>query len=465
MSSRSSAINPAAAVHAPITLREKLAYGCGDMAANLFYQVFNLYLLFYYTDIVGFPAATIGTMFLITRFIDAFKNPFMGLLADRTNTRWGKFRPYLLWGAVPYGIAGYLVFLNPDFSPTGRLVYAYASYLFVTLAYAVVNVPYGALMGVMSPVSKERTALASYRFTFAFGGGLLVTSTLLPLKNWLGAGDDLLGYRLTMALFAVLAIVLIGCTFAFTRERVQSTPEARPASVGADLRALLRNRPWLVLFAVAVGTLSMVAIRNASTIYYFKYYVGDESKSTFMLSLGMVAQLVGCLLARPLLRLGSKDTILKLLLAAVAPLLALQFFLPPDSYDAVLVLHGLVSLLMGPTAVIVWSMYADTADYGERQNGRRTTGLIFAAANFANGVGLALGGALGGWMLTAYGFVANAVQTETSLLGIRLMFGLVPAGFAVFSVLALLFYPLSDSRVAEISAELEQQKANTKTTT
>ncbi len=438
-----------------ITRREKLAYGCGDMASNLFYQVFNMFLLYYYTDVVGLAAASVGTMFLVTRFVDAFKSPLVGLLADRTTTRWGKFRPYLLWGAIPYGIAGYLVFLNPAFSVGGKLVYAYVSYLVVTMAYAIVNVPYAALMGVMSSDSSERTSLASYRFAFAFSGGLIVTSTLLPLKNLLGQGNDLTGYRLTIGIFAVLAVALLWCTFRFTRERVQPTKEDK-GSVGGDIRSLVKNRPWLILFVVAVGTLSMVAVRNAATIYYLKYYMGSEGKASWCLTIGMLGQLIGCLLTRSVLRLGSKEKVLRVLIAMVVPLLAAMYWLPSHAFGAVLVLQFLVALLMGPKPVIVWSMYADAADYGEWKFGRRTTGLVFAAANFANGIGLALGGALGGWMLSSVGFLANSAQTPEALVGIRLMFSVIPAGLAAISFAALFWYPLSDERVRTISKNLRR---------
>ncbi len=441
---------------APLSRLEKLAYGCGDMASNLFYQVFNMFLLYYYTDVVGLAAASVGTMFLITRFVDAFKSPLMGLLADRTQTRWGKFRPYLLWGAVPYGIAGYLVFLNPDFSHDGKVIYAYASYILVTVAYAVVNVPYAALMGVMSSDSAERTSLSSFRFAFAFGGGLIVTSSLLPLKNLLGHGDDLAGYRLTIAIFAVLAVVLLWCTFRFTKERVQPLPAAN-VSIAGDFGMLVKSKPWLVLFVVAVGTLSMTAVRNAGTLYYFKYYMGGEGKAGWFLTTGMLGQLIGCLLSPLVLRYGSRERVLRVLLALVVPLLAVMFWLPPNAFIAAMVLQFIVSLLMGPKPVIVWSMYADVADFGEWKFRRRATGLIFAAANFANGIGLALGGAMGGWMLHYIGFVANQVQTPGALLGIRLMVSVIPAALAAMSFLALFWYPLSDASVRTISWVLKRR--------
>lgn len=447
---------PATAESLPF--REKLAYGLGDTAANFFYHLFNLFLLYYYTDIVGLPAASVGSMFLLTRIVDAVKNPLMGVIADRTQSRWGKFRPYILFGAIPYGICGYLMFLNPAFGPGGKLAYAYITFTLVTIAYAVVNVPYSALMGVMSPLSSERTSLASFRFFFAFAGGLVISSCVIPMKNFLGQGDEAAGFRLTAAVLAVGAVLLLLCTFAFTRERV-APPPGQDRSLGPDLKALLRNTPWMMLFLVAVGSLTLFAVRNAATIYYFKYVVGSEGQAAFFMTLGMVGQIVGCACTPLLLRHTSRKKLLVLLFLGLAPLLGAFYFVPPTAIWLMAVLHFGISFLIGPKPVITWSMYADTADYAEWKFGRRCTALIFSAVNFANGLGLALGGAVSGWMLNASGFVANAAQSGSSLHGIRLMFTLFPAALAVFSAVAASFYPLSEDRVALIERELAARKA------
>ncbi len=440
-----------------LSFREKLAYGLGDTASNFFFQVFNLFLLYYYTDIVGLPAAAVGTMFFITRIIDAVKNPIMGLIADRTRSRWGKFRPYLLFGAIPFGLAGYLVFLNPQFGPTGKLVYAYCSFMLVTLAYAAINIPYSALMGVMSPSSAERTSLSSIRFVCAFGGGLAISSLVIPLKNALGHGDDALGFKLTMALFAAASVALFLFPFVSTKERV-SPPPGQDSSLRADLKALLSNRPWVVLFFVAIASLAQVAIRNACAIYFFKYYVGSESRAALYLTSGMLALIAGTACTKLFLKLTSRKKLL-IILSTTSALRAVPFFfLPPTAFGWMLALNILGGFLGGPVPAIVWSLYADTADYGEWLFGRRTTALIFAASNFANNLGLAFGGALGGWLLDAFGFVPNVVQTTQTLLGIRLMFTLIPAGFSLLGVIGILFYPLDDEQVCCVERDLAARK-------
>jgi GPH family glycoside/pentoside/hexuronide:cation symporter len=192
----------------PLKFQEKLGYGIGDTASNFFFQVFNLFLLYYYTDMFGLAPAAVGTMFLVTKVVDAISDPVMGLIADRTNSRWGKFRPYLLWAAIPYGLCGYAMFVSPDFSATGKLIYAYATYTLMMLAYTAINVPYSALMGVISPSSMERTKVASYRFICAFSAGWVIATFVTPLKNLLGGGSEETGFRLTMMIFAVISILL-----------------------------------------------------------------------------------------------------------------------------------------------------------------------------------------------------------------------------------------------------------------
>ena len=283
------------------TLRftEKLGYGLGDTASNFFFQVFNIFLLYYYTDIFGLSAAAVGTMFLVTKIVDAVSDPMMGLIADRTSTRWGKFRPYLLWVAIPYGLCGYAMFANPDLSYNGKLVYAYVTYTLMMLAYTAINVPYSALMGVISPLSTERTKVAAYRFVCAFAAAWLIGTFVTPLKNTLGGGDEALGFQLTMIIFAVLSVALFWISFITTKERVAPLQESR--NIRADLKQLVRNGPWLALFIAAIFTLMNVAVRNGSLLYYFKYYVGDDGtrlflifdKTAIFMSLGLLAMIVG----------------------------------------------------------------------------------------------------------------------------------------------------------------------------
>ena len=441
-----------------ITSREKLAYGLGDTASNFFFHTFNLFLLYYYTDVIGLPAAAVGTMFLVTRLFDAFADPIMGLVADRTNSRWGKFRPYLLWGALPYGVIGYAIFANPQLSQNGKLVYAYATYTLMMLAYTVVNIPYSAMMGVMSASSEERTSLSSYRFFCAFAGQLAIGAMVLPLVKSLGHGNEAAGFARTIAIFAAVSVGMFLFTFWQTRERVSVTADTQ-ASVRTDLGFLMRNRPWVILFFGAILTLLNVSVRNGAVMFYFKYHVGNENGAPLFWTLGSIALIVGVASTNWLTRFIDKRRLLIILTWTNALTLAGFYFVDPHQS---LVLHGLnvVScLLAGPTPAIVWSMYADCADYGEWRFGRRTTGLIFSASLFAVKVGITLGGALGGWLLAAYGFVANTPQGPGALHGILLMFSLIPAGFAALVGFAMMLYPIENAQLEQIEAELSVRRA------
>jgi glycoside/pentoside/hexuronide:cation symporter, GPH family len=445
---------------------EKFGYGLGDTASNFFFQTFNLFLLYYYTDIFGLGPAAVGTMFLFTRVLDAVTDPAMGLIADRTRTRFGKFRPYLLWMAVPYGVLGYLMFANPDLSPTGKLVYAYVTYSSMMLAYTAINIPYGALMGVMSPSSVDRTALSTYRFVCAFGGAFLISSMVTPLKNLLGGADEATGFRWTMAIFAVASVALFLFCFATTRERVVVRDEGR-TDLRHDLSLLFRNRAWLALGAAALFTLTNVAVRNGVIVYYLKYYVQVGSEPVFLifdhvalfLTSGALAMIVGVALTPLINRRWDKRRLMIVLSTLNALTMAAFFFLRPDQLVAMYVINLIGTLLAGPTPALVWSMYADTADYGEWKFRRRTTALIFSAAQFAQKMGLALGVAIAGWVLGWSGFVANVAQNEGTLTAIRWLFSLAPAVFALLNVAALVWYPLTDRTVRQIEQELAARRA------
>ena len=443
-----------------LSFTEKLGYGLGDTASNFFFQTFNIFLLYYYTDVFGLSAAAVGTMFLVTKIVDAVSDPIMGVIADRTNSRWGKFRPYLLWAAIPYGVCGYLMFANPDFGNTGKLIYAYATYSLMMLAYTAINVPYSALMGVISPLSVERTKVASYRFICAFTAGWIIATFVTPLKNMLGGGNEALGFQLTMAIFAVASILLFWVTFATTKERV--APVQEKTDIRLDLKAVMRNGPWIVLFLAAVFTLMNVAIRGASLLYYFKYYVGDDGTRIFLIfdktavfmSLGLITMLIGISLTKTLCDYFEKRSLLITLTILNAITMAVFYVIPPDQYWLMVIFNCLGTLVIGPTPALVWSMYADTADYGEWKTGRRTTALIFSSLQFAQKLGLAVGAGLSGIILAMFGFVANEVQTESSLAGIRFLFSVMPAILALLGAAAIYFYRIDAKTIREFEQAL-----------
>ena len=449
------------------TLRfsEKLGYGLGDTASNFFFQVFNIFLLYYYTDVFGLSAAAVGTMFLVTKIIDAASDPVMGLIADRTNSRWGKFRPYLLWGAVPYGLCGYAMFAGPEFSETGKLIYAYATYTLMMLAYTAINVPYSALMGVISPSSLERTKVASYRFICAFAAAWLIGTFVTPLKNMLGGGDEALGFRLTMIIFAVLSVALFWITFATTKERV--APVQEKSDIRLDFRAMLSNKPWVALFAAAIFTLMNVAVRNGSLLYYFKYYVGDDGTRIFLIfdktavfmSLGLLTMIIGIALTKTLSERFEKRSLLIFLTILNAITMAAFYVTPPDQFWLMVAINCFGTFVIGPTPALVWSMYADTADYGEWKSGRRTTALVFSSLQFAQKLGLAVGAGLAGVILGLFGFVANEVQTPTAMAGIRFMFSVMPAILAVLGAAAIVFYRIDSKTISQVETELAERHA------
>ena len=444
-----------------LSFREKLGYGLGDSASNFFFQVFNIFLLYYYTDVFGLAPAAVGTMFLVTKIVDAVSDPVMGLIADRTKTRWGSFRPYILWVAPFYGLCGYLMFASPDLSDTGKLIYAYVTYTLMMLAYTAINVPYSSLMGVISPSSLERTKVASYRFVCAFLAAWVIGTFVGPLKNLLGGGDEELGFRLTMIIFAVISVLLFWVTFATTKERVPP-PIDRSTDVKKDLQALLSNGPWIALFVSAIAVLMNLAIRNGALLYYFKYYVGDDGTAIFLifdktaifLSLGLLAMVFGVMMTKTLSQRFEKRTLMIVLTVLNALTMAVFFFIPPEQYWLMVAVHCIGNVINGPTPALVWSMYADCADYGEWKTGRRTTGLVFSTVLFAQKMGLAVGAGLAGIILGLFGFVANEVQSDTALFGIRFMFSIIPAILAMVGAIAIMFYRIDRSTIKQMEADL-----------
>ncbi|MGI9202255.1 MAG: MFS transporter [Woeseiaceae bacterium] len=444
----------------PLNFKEKLGYGLGDAASNFFFVTFNIFLLYYYTDVFGITAAAVGTMFLVTKIIDAVSDPIMGLIADRTNTRWGKFRPYLLFAAIPYGLCGYAMFANPDLSDTGKLVYAYVTYSLMMLAYTAINVPYSALMGVISSSSIERTKVASYRFFCAFAAGWLIGTFVTPFKNILGGGDEALGFKLTMAIFAVVSVVFFWITFATTKERV--IPKPSKSNIREDLKVLLQNGPWKALFWTGIFTLINIAVRQGTQVYYFKYFVGDDGTPLFLIfdktavfiSTGLAAMMVGVVFARFLSEKFEKRSLLITLSVMNAVFMAIFFILPADAYGLMVLFNVLANLVAGPTPALVWSMYADCADYGEWKTGRRTTGLVFSGIQFSHKLGLAVGAGLAGLILSWFGFVANEVQSESAMFGIRFMFAIYPAIFALMGVAAIYFYKIDNETLLRMEKDL-----------
>ena len=444
-----------------LSVGEKIGYGLGDTASNLYWQVFTNFLLYFYTDVFGIAAAAAGTMMLVVRSWDTFLDPIVGILADRTRTRWGHYRPYLLWGALPIAILGVAMFTTPDFGPSGRLAYAYVTYSLMMLAYTFINIPYSALMGVISPSSTERTSVSSYRFVLAYGGLFTVQGATLFLVKYLGQGDARKGFQGVMVVYGVIAIALFLVTFFTTHERV--LPEAQGGStLRNDLRDLVRNRPWLWACAIGVFALLYISLRMGAILFYFKYYIGDESLAPGFMAAGTIGVIAGAALAGPIARLlGGKRRAYMILMTIASALTAAFYFIPRDRIVLIFACHIVISTLFAPTSPLLWSFYADTADYSEWKTGRRATGLVFSAASFSQKLGWTLGGALAGWVLAYYGFQANVAQSTGVQTGIRLMMSLFPAAAGFLSAGAVMFYALDDQLVATIERELKQRRGET----
>ncbi|HTV25134.1 MAG TPA: MFS transporter [Polyangiaceae bacterium] len=448
-------------------LSEYVGYALGDTASNLFFQTFNIFLTYYYVDVWALAASSVSWMMLMVRFWDSVADPVMGMVADRTETRWGKFRPYLLWMAIPYGVAGYLIFANPSLGSSGKLAYAYVTYTLMLFAYTGVNVPYSSLLGVLSPSSRTRTVASSFRFVGAFGGGLLVSLLVRPLVKKLGGGDEVSGFQQTMMLFAVLSVLLFWVTFATTRERVKP-PAEQKTSIRGELRELGANRPWMILLFAAVFSTSFIVMRSGSTLFYFKYCGGDDGtpvlfgtfdRSTIFLSTGMASMMLGSACLGIFARAADKRTLAVVLTLITALSFAVFYFLPPENFALQLIVNAIGTLCMGPTSALVWAMYADVADYGEWKFGRRSTGLVYSASLFALKTGTMIAGWLLPMFLNWFGFVPNVAQSAHAAFGISLAFSVMPGVLALLKAAMLWIYPLHQSEVERIERELGERRA------
>lgn len=451
-----------------VTLREKIGYGFGDAASSMFWKIFSFYLAIFYTDVFGISAVAAGTMLLVTRVWDTAIDPVMGVIGDRTNTKWGKFRPYLLWVAIPFGIIGVLLFTTPDVGATGKLIYAYITYTLMMMAYTAINVPYASLLGVMTPDPNVRTTLASYRMVFAFGGSLLVVAIYQPLVDLFKTTTSVTtAYQLAMVVIGAVAVLLFFFTFAWTKERV-TPPKSQQNSLKDDFKNLLQNIPWFILLGAGVMTLIFNSVRDGVAMYYFKYYIIDDtavalSKMTFTFStlyflLGQAFNMLGVIMATPIsAKIGKRKTFMYAMIGA-AILSSLFLFCTKENVAMVYVLQAMTSFCAGIIFPLLWSMYADTADYSEWKTGRRATGLVFSASSMSQKLGWTLGGSLTLWLLGIFGFQANVEQSPETITGIKYMLSIIPAIGAFVSGIFMYFYKLDEKTLKIIEIELEQRR-------
>ena len=455
-----------------VALKEKIGYGFGDMSSSMFWKIFSYYLPFFYSNVFGLSLADAGLLMLITRVWDAVSDPMMGVIADRTQTRWGKYRPFLLWVAAPFAIAGVLLFTTPSFGPTGKLIWAYVTYILMMTVYTSINVPYGAMLGVMTDDSDTKTVFSSYRMFFAYGGSFIALGAWEPLCNLFQSWgcNHQQSWQYSMVIIASLCLLGFLLCFSLTREHVQSAPAK---SVGKDVRSLLGNSPWWILNGIALLSNFFNTVRGATAAYYFKDYVSPGAALDFgfftlvlyaglFLMVGEVCNMIGVALAVPLsLRLGKKSTYLLSLVGLI--LFSIVFFFLPNNLGGwwlMLLLQMIISILTGVISPLVWSMYADVADYAEHKDGTASTGLIFSSGSMAQ----KFGGAFAGWAVMAllalfgYNTAEGAVQTTEALQGLRYLMSFIPAAIAAVSILAVVAYPLGKKRMAAINAELIERR-------
>ena len=455
-----------------LSVKEKIGYGLGDSASSIFYKLFTTFLMFFYTDVFGIPAAAAGTMILVTRIWDAANDPIMGLIADRTSTRWGKFRPYLVWVAVPFGIIGILTFTTPNFGPAGKLAYAYITYTLMMMVYTAINVPYSSLIGVMTSDSIERTSLASYRYFFAYAGGILLQATLFKLSELYGKGNNSLGWQLSIAHFALIAIILFIVTFLWTKERIKPIQNEKPL-VKTDLMDLMMNRQWLILLLVVIFAIIFNQLREGAAVYYFKYYIMNTSLQVFgksvhleyktltsiLIPVWTASNMLGVLMATWLARtLGKKQAFnLFMIISVFASLL--YYTVTPDCIYYLFILQIVVGIAAGLPLPLMLAMFGDIVDYSEWKTGRRATGLIFSSVSMSQKFGSALGIALTGYILAAFGYQPERITAESQT-GIKFMMSVIPALAAGFSVLMLYFYRLNDNYMKGIEVELSKRRGS-----
>lgn len=440
-----------------LSVKEKVGYGLGDTAANFIFQTIVVFQLAFYTDTFGISAAAAGTLFLLVRISDAFTDPLMGVIADRTRTRWGKFRPWVLWSAVPFGVMGFLTFTTPDLGPTGKLVYAYVTYTVLMMVYTANNLPYSALSGVMTGDIGERTSLSTYRFVFAMLAAFMIQGLALPMVEFFGQGNDARGYQMTMGIFSVLAVIFFVITFLTTKERIQPDPDQQ-SSIRQDFADLTRNGPWVAMFFLTLFVFITLALRGGVMLYYFRYYVVREDLFSIFNVTGLAATIVGILLSKPLsLRYGKRDVFI-VGLVLTAAFTALFVFLPPTAIVLMFATEMLRQLAYGLTIPLLWAMMADVADYSEWKNRRRATGFVFSGIVFALKAGLGFGGAIGGYVLSLYGYVPNVQQTAEALRGIVLSASIYPAITFLISAACLFFYKINRPMEVQITGDLAERR-------
>ena len=455
-------------------LIEKIGYGFGDMSSSMFWKIFSYYLPFFYSNIFGLSLVDAGVLVLVTRIWDAVSDPMMGIISDRTQTKWGKYRPYLLWVAPFFSICGILLFTAPDLDYGGKLIWAYVTYILMMTVYTGINVPYGAMLGVMTDDPNEKTVFSSFRMFFAYGGSFISLFLWEPLANLMGGYNTPGGWFWAMVVIAAACFVMFILCFLLTKEHLKTISTV---SVGSDFKALLSNKPWWLLIGAALCFNLFNTVRGATVAYFFQDIIGADVSLVFFglmfafyaglfLGVGEVSNMVGVASCVPISnKLGKKTTFI-LVNASLVVLSCLFYFIPctATGYWLMLVFQVLISILTGIMSPLVWSMYADVSDFAELKFKTASTGLIFSSSSMAQKFGGAIGGAAVLWLLSGFGYITdpellaqgNVVQPEDALSCLRWLMSFIPACVALLSMCVVWFYPLTTERINEINAELKK---------
>jgi len=475
-----------------LSIKEKIGYSLGDTASHFVWDLVNFWLIFYYTDVLGISPGWSAAIAILGTVMDAVMDPIVGIWADRTNTRWGKFRPFLLYGCVPFALFAFLAFFGPNLQGPALIAYILPMFICLRIVYAVVNIPYSSLGAVMTDDPLERAGLNSYRFVAANIGQLIVSGFALYIVYYLGshatgmnysvmANDDLrksvmetspesaelirssyiIGFRYLVGIFSCIGVVLFLIAFSSTRERV-APPKRQDSHLGNDFKYLFKNRPWVVLTLVGIVSFIMFAIQNISATYYFKYFLDAESKSQIFNVLGTVALIIAIPMTRPLVkRFGAKQ--LYITCSLLSGLFFCLLFFAGKNFVLINIFNCLGKIAYAPAISLLWTMLADAADYGEWKFQRRTTGLCLSAAVFAQKIGWSIGAAIFGAIMSAVHFDGSVPLAEVQGNGeimntIHWLFGIVPGVLYASCAIFLVFYNLNNKTMAQMKRELDEQR-------
>lgn len=442
-----------------ISNKEKFGFGLGDAASHIVFDSSVAILAYFYTNIYGLPPAVMGTLFLIVRVLDAITDPIMGAIADQTKSRWGRFRPWLLIICVPFAVSCVLVYSTPNFEQTGKIVYAVVAYIFMTLMYTAINIPYCSLGAAITADPKESLSLQSWRFAVAPIGGAMGTALILPLADLIAPGDRATGMQWAMGIFGAIGCIMFLICFATTKERITPVKDEN-LNILRDVRILIKNDQWCVLSVYNLAMLCGVVVRGSLLVYFVQYILqqGSSVISLFMLAT-TVAAVVGSLAAK---HVGSwfckiRASVWVNVLSALLGLLFLV--LPTEYWMPAFVVHIILNILQGINAPLQWSMITDANNYGEWKTQRRITGMNVAANIFIIKLGVAIGGALTGWGLAFYGYQAGVEQQSAEAIrGVLILFTVLPAIFYMITAISIRYYRLTEERMNVIVSDLSQGK-------